>query len=123
MSTGLKARVHAQLLGALDRAHEAPLIERSGAIVRHEGTLLATAAVRQLVGYVLADVQGLGPLDPLVGEDEVTELMVNGGGDVWIERRGRLHRTPLVMAPAEVRHIIEKVVAPLGLRIDRSSPL
>jgi pilus assembly protein CpaF len=125
VTAALKSRVHAHLLGELDDGASAdlPLAERVEELVRQEAPLLAPAAVDELVGQVLADVQGLGPLEPFVRDDEVTELMVNGGGEVWIERRGRLCRTPLVMAAGDVRHIIEKVVAPLGLRIDRSSPL
>src|SRR5438270_7111954 len=49
--------------------------------------------------------------------------MVNGPGPVWVERAGRLERTHVVLAAPTIEHLIEKVVAPLGLRVDRASPL
>src|SRR5438270_9797140 len=49
--------------------------------------------------------------------------MVNGPGPVWVERAGRLERTHVVLAAPTIEHLIEKIVAPLGLRVDRASPL
>ena len=72
---------------------------------------------------VAARATGLGPLEPLLADDAVTEVMVNGRGPVWIERAGRLHATDLHLARAEVDLLIERIVGPLGLRADRSSPV
>jgi pilus assembly protein CpaF len=72
---------------------------------------------------VLARVGGLGPLDPLLADPAVSEVMVNGGGDVWVERAGRLERTLVRVTPATTEHLIERIVAPLGLRVDRSCPV
>jgi pilus assembly protein CpaF len=91
--------------------------------VTDEGPLLPPSEREQLVRELLADLIGLGPLEPLLADPAVTDLMVNGGGAVWIERRGRLERTLVVLDEAAVLHIIEKIVAPLGLRVDRASPL
>lgn len=65
----------------------------------------------------------LGPLEPLLADDRVTEIMVNGPGPVWVERGGALERLPLVLDAAAIGRLIEKVVSPLGLRADRSAPL
>jgi pilus assembly protein CpaF len=93
------------------------------AAARHEAPLLPDASVDAAVDQVLAHTRGLGPLEPFLADSEVSEVMVNGGGTVWVERRGRLERTPLLLDGATVEHLIEKVIAPLGLRADRASPL
>ena len=76
----------------------------------------------QLLGSWLGSA-GLGPLDPLLADLEVTEIMVNGPGPVWIERHGRLERTEVFLRSATIEHLIERIVGPLGLRVDRSSPV
>jgi pilus assembly protein CpaF len=99
------------------------LRERVGELVAGEGPLLSPREQARVVGEVLAEVCGLGPLEPILADPEVTEVMVNGPGRVWVERAGRLERVPVSLDTAAIEHLIEKVVAPLGLRIDRSSPL
>jgi pilus assembly protein CpaF len=118
----VKARAHGRLLRELEpgAAVDAAAV---GSVVAQEGPLLPDADRRRLVGEILADLVGLGPLEPLLSDPAVTDVMVNGGGAVWIERRGALERTAVVLEPAAVLHLIEKVVGPLGLRVDRSSPL
>ncbi|MBK5222153.1 MAG: CpaF family protein [Acidimicrobiia bacterium] len=93
------------------------------ALVRDAAPLLPAAEEAAVVAAVLARVQGLGPLDPLLSDPTVTEVMVNGGGRVWIERDGELTDTGIVIDEATALRLIERVVAPLGLRIDRSSPM
>jgi pilus assembly protein CpaF len=100
-----------------------PLEQRVRALVFEEAPLLAPSAHSSAVAAVVAEVAGLGPLEPLLADPEVTEVMVNGPGPVWIERRGALERTAVDLGTPAIEHLIEKVVAPLGLRIDRSSPL
>ena len=70
-----------------------------------------------------ARVEGLGPLEPLLADPTVTEVMVNGPGPVWIERDGRLERVDVALDNATIGLLIERVVGPLGLRVDRASPL
>ena len=72
---------------------------------------------------MLARVGGLGPLEPLLADPAVTEVMVNGPGDVWVERSGRLVRTTIAWTRPTIDALIARIVAPLGLRVDRSSPL
>jgi pilus assembly protein CpaF len=97
--------------------------ERVAGLVRDVAPLAAPAVVASVVDQVLAAVGGLGPLEPLLDDPMVTEVMVNGGGQVWVERGGRLHRTELCLDEALVLHLIERVVTPLGLRVDRSCPV
>ncbi len=118
--TEAKARIHARLL--VEEGAGA-LADRVAALAEDEVPLLGSALRQRLVASVLADVCGLGALEPLLADADVTEIMVNGPGRVWIERRGALVRVPIDLDAAAIEHLIEKVVAPLGLRIDRSSPL
>jgi pilus assembly protein CpaF len=114
-------RVRARLVADVDpsAAVERSLVAR---LVREEAPLLGSAAADAAIAAVLADVSGLGPLEPLLADTEVSEVMVNGPGLVWVERRGRLERTSVSLEANEIAHLIEKVVGPLGLRVDRSSP-
>jgi pilus assembly protein CpaF len=79
--------------------------------------------VRDLGARVMARVVGLGPLQALVDEPGVSDVMVNGDGSVWVEQAGTLVRVGLSLDALEVRRLIERIVGPLGRRIDRSSPL
>jgi pilus assembly protein CpaF len=85
--------------------------------------LLAPAELDALVARVIARVDGLGPLEPLLADPDVTEVMVNAGTEVWVERSGRLEHTGLVLAVGQADQLVERIVAPLGLRIDRTSPV
>ncbi len=113
----------------VERVHARAVAERIGGreriaeLVREEGPLLAHDVAEAEVAAVLAALDGLGRLEPYLTDIEVSDILVNGGGQVWIERRGQLQRTGLVLGRREVEHCIERIVAPLGLRVDRSSPL
>jgi pilus assembly protein CpaF len=78
---------------------------------------------QRLVTRLAHDVAGLGPLEPLLADPTVTEVMVNGGGSCFVERAGRLEPLPLVLEDAQIRHVVERVIAPLGLRFDRAAPI
>ena len=122
MTNAIKSRAHHRLLREL--APGAPVDAHAvGAVVAEEGPLLPETARAAMVDELLADLVGLGPLEPLLADADVTEVMVNGDGAVWVERGGRLERTALALDPPTVLHLIEKVVGPLGLRVDRASPL
>ncbi len=78
----------------------------------------------RLVDELTDDILGYGPLERLLADESVTEIMVNGPFDVWIERAGRLHRTPVRFSDeSHLRRIITKIVAEVGRRIDESSPM
>jgi pilus assembly protein CpaF len=91
--------------------------------IRAAAPLLGDDAVEAVGARVLARVVGLGPLQPFVDLPDVTDVLVNGDGTVWVERAGALARVDLVLGAAEVRQLIERIVGPLGRRVDRSSPL
>ena len=90
--------------------------------VRSSYPLLTQDDREDLADHVLALANGLGPLHELMEDDQITEIMVNGPGNVLIEKDGRIAATEIVLNLPEVEHIIERVVAPLGLNIDRRQP-
>ena len=94
-----------------------------GAEVRAMHPLLDPASIEQIVDAVLARIEGLGPLQPLMADADLTEIMVNGDGRVFVERGGRVEPSGLRLDGEVTAAVIERIVAPLGLRVDRSSPL
>ena len=92
-------------------------------IVRAHAPLLDDTTTSDVVERVRARMSGLGRLEPLLRDPLVTDVMVNGGGQVWIDRAGRLVRTDLVLDEATTLHLVERVLAPLGRHVDRASPI
>ena len=93
-------------------------------LVRHDRLPLAPGELDQLVQAVVDDAVGLGPLDPLLHDPEVTEVIVNGPGRVWAERDGVLHEERAAFDDElHLRHVIERIVGGVGRRIDESSPM
>ncbi len=85
---------------------------------------VAAADRDRLTKEIADDTLGHGPIEPLLADDTVSEIMVNGPHDVWIEREGRLHRTPVRFADEHhIRRIINKIVGQVGRRVDESSPM
>jgi pilus assembly protein CpaF len=77
-----------------------------------------------LVTRVLDEVLGLGPLEPLLKDPEISEIMVNGHGRIFIEKKGRLHPTDVQFgSESQLRTVIDRIVAPIGRRVDESMPL
>jgi pilus assembly protein CpaF len=78
----------------------------------------------RIVEELTDDILGHGPLERLLDDETVTEIMVNGPYDIWVERAGRLHKTPVRFSDeSQLRRIIRKIVAQVGRRIDESSPM
>jgi pilus assembly protein CpaF len=92
-------------------------------LVRRHAPLLDAAGEEAAVRRVQARMHGLGVLDALLADDDVTDVLVNGPGPVWVERHGRVEPTATVLDLDEVRRLVERVVTPLGLRADRRTPL
>jgi pilus assembly protein CpaF len=106
---------------------DGPLHERIGALVDREAGLLDAATRADLVGRIGRRCFGLGPLEPLLDDPGVDEIMVNGSGPghpVFVERAGVLEATGIAFADeAELRHAIERILAPVGRRVDDAEPL
>lgn len=109
---------------AADQAEPGSLRERVSALVREQATPLDSDQHELLVEQVLSSAIGLGPLERLVQDPAVDEVMVNGPGAVWIERHGRVERTDVAFASEEdLMNVIERILSPLGRRVDEASPL
>src|SRR5829696_4044545 len=93
-------------------------------LVDREAPALSEDDRLALAERVVRLAAGLGPLESLFADGDVDEVMVNGPGDVWVERAGRLERTDVRFdSDADLRHAIERILAPLGRRVDEASPL
>jgi pilus assembly protein CpaF len=85
---------------------------------------MSTADRERLTQEIANDTLGHGPIEPLLQDDTVTEVMVNGPSDVWVERAGRLEKTGVRFTDEHhLRRIINKIVAQVGRRVDESSPM
>lgn len=93
-------------------------------IIKKDQEKFTNVNVQKIVQEIINDVTGYGPINPLLQDPEVTEVMVNGSDMVYFERRGKLECSNIKFRDNEqVMQVIEKIVAPLGRRIDESSPM
>ena len=93
-------------------------------LVAEEAAVLSAPARAEIAELILRDAVGLGPLEPLLADPEVEDVLVNGPSEVYVERRGRVERTEVVFATEqELRDAIERILAPLGRRVDELSPM
>lgn len=93
-------------------------------LLREEPTLVGDHDRAALLEAALNEVVGLGPIEGLLEDATVSEIMVNRFDEIFIERQGRLESSPVVFSSEHaVRSVIERIVAPLGRRIDESSPM
>ena len=133
LHTDLKVELHQRLLDlinlqALDQMSRAQIEDEVGDIVAEElakqNHALNHAERKQLVGDVLDELLGLGPLEPLLKDPTITDILVNGHANVFVERYGVLEQSPVRFK--DERHllrIIQKIVSAVGRRIDESSPM
>lgn len=129
----IKAQIQEELVRSLDpelleQADEREELSRqvrsitTEMVERDLGQLTRTE--QQIIGEVMDDVLGLGPITKLLAADDVSEVMVNGPTSVYVERKGKLVLTDVQFRDNEhVLQVIEKIVAPLGRRIDESQPM
>ena len=121
----LLRRVDARELERVSRAERRLRVrEEALAVLREQGHILPQGALARVVNEVSDAVVGMGPIEHLLKDPDVTEVMVNGADDVYVEREGRIERRVdrLFEGEEAVFHLIERIVAPLGLRVDGSSP-
>jgi pilus assembly protein CpaF len=127
----LKTRIQNKLISDLDPTMDVSrtdevrrtIEEMYDNILAEEHIVLSRAERQRLFEQIVSEILGLGPLEPFLADPTITEIMVNGAKNVYIERAGKVLRTTAVFESDEhLMRIIEKIVAPLGRRIDESSP-
>jgi pilus assembly protein CpaF len=114
-----------RLVTEICRAAQGEHGETEAVVRRHAvrlAPLVAGDARERLVRAAVARLEGLGALDALLHDDAVDEVLVNAGGDVWVERDGTTSRTAH-LAPDDLGVVLERILAPLGRRLDRTSPI
>ncbi|MCC2636744.1 MAG: gspE [Moraxellaceae bacterium] len=129
----LKNRLHRQLL---ENADLAAMESMSGerlrdeirvlvqGLLQKEHALVNEAERRQLVSDIQNEVLGLGPLEPLLADPTISDILVNTADSVYVERRGKLERTEIRFTDnAHLLKIIDKIVSRIGRRVDESSPM
>ncbi|PTQ53567.1 MAG: Type II/IV secretion system ATP hydrolase TadA/VirB11/CpaF, TadA subfamily [Hydrogenibacillus schlegelii] len=93
-------------------------------MIQEEKEIYPRDVLETIVKLIVNESVGYGPLEVLLQDPEITEIMVNGPNDVFIEKNGRLEKTSIGFKDeAHIRHIIDRIIAPLGRRIDDSSPM
>lgn len=129
----IKSMVHQKLLSSMDtdtlktinkervRGEIGLTVEK---LVLDEGIPMTLAERERMIEEILDEVFGLGPLEPLLKDPTISDILVNGADSVYIERDGRLVETNVRFRNQQhVRQIIEKIVSAVGRRIDDSSPI
>jgi pilus assembly protein CpaF len=127
----LKSRVQNRLLAELDPSIDISQVgvvrntirDLFEQILTEENIVLSRQEKHRLFEQIAAEILGFGPLQNLLEDETITEVMVNGAKNIYIERAGKIHRVPVSFESDEhVMRIIDRIVAPLGRRIDESSP-
>ncbi|MGH2773284.1 MAG: CpaF family protein [Actinomycetota bacterium] len=127
----LKQRIRSRLLDQRDAAFfsgspedkRLRLKQAVTSALEEDRVMLPGGELAALVRDISDEVIGLGPLEALLRDPRISEVMINGCKDVYVERRGRLERADLILeSDAQVLHLIERVIGPLGLRVDESHP-
>jgi pilus assembly protein CpaF len=127
----LKSRVQNRLLAELDPTMDVSRVgevrraiqELFEQILAEEKIVLTRPERQRLFEQISAEILGFGPLQDLLEEDGISEIMVNGAKNIYVERKGKIERVPVAFESNDhVMRIIDRIVAPLGRRIDESSP-
>jgi len=127
----LKTRVQNKLLSELDPSMDISksddvrrtIMELFEQILNEEGIVLSRPEKQRLFEQIAAEILGFGPLQPLLEDESITEIMVNGPKNIYVERKGKIVRVPVTFEGNDhVMRIIDRIVAPLGRRIDEASP-
>jgi len=92
-------------------------------ILNEENIVLSRTEKKRLFDQIVSEILGLGPLESLLSDETITEVMVNGPKNIFVERRGKIERAPITFESNEhVMRIIDRIMSPLGRRIDESHP-
>ncbi|HEC33813.1 MAG TPA: CpaF family protein [Chloroflexi bacterium] len=127
----LKTRIQNKLIDELDPTMDVTrqdevrrtIREMFDSILAEERIVLSRAERERLFEQIVAEILGLGPLEPYLADPSVTEVMVNGPKNIYVERDGKIERVNATFESGEhLMRIIERIVAPLGRRIDESVP-
>jgi pilus assembly protein CpaF len=127
----LKSRVQNKLISGIDPGMDISrtndvrrtIQELFEQILNEENIVLSRPERARMFEQIAAEILGFGPLQPLLEDQSITEVMVNGAKNIYVERKGKIIRVPVAFeSNAHVMRIIERIVAPLGRRIDESSP-
>lgn len=124
----LKALLHKQILSEMKDDDVDAIIPKIDAMaiefIKEDETFRGTIDRKKVVDELINDLTGFGPINPLLLDEDVTEVMVNGPTQVYVERKGKIELTSVTFRDDEhVMNIIDKIVAPIGRRIDESSPM
>jgi len=130
----VKASVHQALMESLGPQLYDPHLEQSDlelrvrqtlqTVLNSENTPLAAADRNRIAQEVADEILGLGPLEPLLRDGEITEIMVNGPNDIFVERAGKIFAVDATFtSDAHLRRTIDKIVGRVGRRVDESSPM
>jgi pilus assembly protein CpaF len=125
-SRPLREALHRRLLAApFDPAAIGTddLRARLTALLHDEAPLVTDVAAARVLDELVAEVDGLGPLQSLLADPAISEIMVNGPNRVFVERDGRIVAVERELDAGAIVRIVERVIAPLGLRLDRASPM
>ena len=127
----LKNRVQKKVIAELDprmdlslTAEVRDVIEQMfSTVLAEENAILSRTERNVLLEQIVAEIMGLGPLEPLLNDETITEIMVNGASKIYVEREGKIEKTSYNFESDEhVMRIIDRIVAPLGRRVDESQP-
>ncbi len=126
----LKSKIHKRIVGELGMADlerrqlEEAVTQIADVCMDEEPIPVPRAERSRIISEVMDEVTGYGPIQSLLKDESVSEVMVNGPNQVYAERKGKLILTDIRFRDdAHVMHVIEKIVSPLGRRIDESSPM
>ncbi len=107
--------------GLDNRPDRATVESAVGEVLQRRAPLLSDR--KAVVDEAVAELCGLGPLDRLLADPSIDEIMVNGPDDVWVERRGNLERCDVRLSSEAIARVVERMLAPLALRVDRLHPI
>ncbi len=129
----LKAKVHKKLVETIEISKidtmdqellSAQLVAAVNETFEEEGRLLTDADRQRLTEEIKNELLGLGPLEALLSDDEISDILVNGYNQVYVERRGRLYKTDVTFRDNEhLMQTIDRIVSQVGRRVDEASPM